>query len=331
MLLSKERIKAEAIRTGFSEASIEKVIHLLNILNLINRDETLRKMFALKGGTAFNLFIFDKPRLSVDIDLNYIVNCDRDKMLFDQKVSMDKLENLLENEGYQVRKPRITHALVSMEINYAGLINQSNHIKLDINFMFRVPLWIPVLMDSFPLSSIQVIDFPILDLHELIAGKLSALVDRQKARDFFDCHLLLKHQAIDFQKLRLAFIVYVAMKRNWRELSFNIKTFNQNEFMNNLLPLIQHSSEFYKSRMADFTETLISDSQELLSTVYPFTEEETEFLDSLNLQGIIQPSLLTSDFTMQEKIKEHPGLKWKAKNVRENQKLNHKFCDTKPG
>lgn len=35
------------------------------------------EMFALKGGTAINLFIRDLPRLSVDIDLVYLPIADR--------------------------------------------------------------------------------------------------------------------------------------------------------------------------------------------------------------------------------------------------------------
>lgn len=320
VLLSKERIAAESLRTGFSEVSVEKVTHLLNILNLINAHDTLQKKFALKGGTAFNLFIFNKPRLSVDIDLNFIVNCDRDRMLTDQKDSIEQLIKLLENDGYQVRKPRLSHALISMEIDYIGRINQSNHIKLDINFMYRVCLWDPILMNSFPLSSIQVVDFKILDIHELIAGKLSALVDRRKARDFFDCHLLAKLPSIDFQKLRTAFVVYIGMKKNWRELTFTINTFDQNDYINNLIPLIQFPSKIINECLVDFKEELLRDSKELLSKVYPFSSQEVEFLDLLNQQGIIQSSLITHDTEMQEKINEHTGLKWKTKNVRENLK-----------
>lgn len=44
----------------------------------------LKNKWALKGGAALNLFIFDLPRLSVDIDLNYIGNIDRDEMLKDR-------------------------------------------------------------------------------------------------------------------------------------------------------------------------------------------------------------------------------------------------------
>lgn len=40
-----------------------------------------QRCFALKGGTAINLFVRDLPRLSVDIDLAYLPMTDRDQAL----------------------------------------------------------------------------------------------------------------------------------------------------------------------------------------------------------------------------------------------------------
>jgi hypothetical protein len=60
---------------------LEKVIHLLNLLEGFNSHPFLKGRLALKGGTALNLFLFDVPRLSVDIDLNYIGAADRDTMM----------------------------------------------------------------------------------------------------------------------------------------------------------------------------------------------------------------------------------------------------------
>ena len=41
---------------------------LLRILPSVAKEEN----FALKGGTAINLFVRDMPRLSIDLDLNYL-------------------------------------------------------------------------------------------------------------------------------------------------------------------------------------------------------------------------------------------------------------------
>jgi hypothetical protein len=70
--LSRERLLQESEATGFRPEVLEKVIHLLTLLTGFNQHPLLRERVALKGGTALNLFILDLPRLSVDIDLNYV-------------------------------------------------------------------------------------------------------------------------------------------------------------------------------------------------------------------------------------------------------------------
>ena len=50
------------------------------ILDGISAHPFLKERLVLKGGTALNLFFFDLPRLSVDIDLNYIGQLDRQDM-----------------------------------------------------------------------------------------------------------------------------------------------------------------------------------------------------------------------------------------------------------
>ena len=54
-----------------------QVALLVRVLPLIAQE----KCFALKGGTAINLFIRNLPRLSVDIDLAYLPVSDREDMV----------------------------------------------------------------------------------------------------------------------------------------------------------------------------------------------------------------------------------------------------------
>lgn len=51
---------------------LETAAQLLHLLSALTRHPALRGKLALKGGTALNLFVFEAPRLSVDIDLNYV-------------------------------------------------------------------------------------------------------------------------------------------------------------------------------------------------------------------------------------------------------------------
>jgi predicted nucleotidyltransferase component of viral defense system len=81
MRVSFEKLNTEAQNTGFRPDILEKVAHLLNLLVMIQSHSFLKDKLVLKGGTALNLFVFNVPRLSIDIDMNYIGNIDRDSML----------------------------------------------------------------------------------------------------------------------------------------------------------------------------------------------------------------------------------------------------------
>ena len=81
MRLTANELAREAAATGFQTEPLEKVILLLELLEAIRSHPFLKERVVLKGGTALNVFKFDVPRLSVDIDLNYIGAVDRDGML----------------------------------------------------------------------------------------------------------------------------------------------------------------------------------------------------------------------------------------------------------
>ena len=62
---------------AFVEIYRRQVALLIRILPLVAQEAS----FALKGGTAINLFVRDLPRLSVDIDLVYLPVADREMSL----------------------------------------------------------------------------------------------------------------------------------------------------------------------------------------------------------------------------------------------------------
>lgn len=84
MNLTMQDLQREAGATGFPVETLEKAIRLVSLLNVLRSHPFLKTRLALKGGTALNLFVFDVPRLSVDIDLNYIGAVDRQTMLVER-------------------------------------------------------------------------------------------------------------------------------------------------------------------------------------------------------------------------------------------------------
>jgi hypothetical protein len=73
-----------------------------------------------------------------------------------------------------------------------------------------------------------------------------------------------------------------------------------------------------RTQIVEWTERLVADCRQRLTAVLPFTATEREFLDRLNERGKIVPELLTKDKDLQATIRSHPGILWKALNVRKH-------------
>ena len=64
-------------------------------------------------------------------------------------------------------------------------------------------------------------------------------------------------------------------------------------------------------------------TRDLMAAVLPLAPNEREFIERLNRTGEIAPDLLTGDRVMTSIIRDHPGLRWKALNVRKHHGLAH--------
>lgn len=134
-------------KTGFSADNIEKVLRLLDILNELFQHPVLSKFYALKGGTALNLFYFNIPRLSVDIDLNY-QGLDRSEMLENKKEHETIFQTLFQDKGYTVKRMPEEHAGGKWRLNYKNNMGQDQNLEVDLAYMLRVPLVPPGIRSS---------------------------------------------------------------------------------------------------------------------------------------------------------------------------------------
>jgi hypothetical protein len=90
-----------AKESGFIRDNLEKVIRLTDILGYFNMNPLLAESLALKGGTAINLTVFNLPRLSVDIDLDFVQSCGKEEMLARRvKINKEALDYMLV-QGYR--------------------------------------------------------------------------------------------------------------------------------------------------------------------------------------------------------------------------------------
>lgn len=165
--------------------------------------------FALKGGTAINLFVRNMPRLSVDIDLSYLPVEDHATSLAAIDAAMLRIAERIEAgiPGAKVNPSRSAdEKIVTKLIVRAGGVQ----IKIEITPVLRGTVYDPVVTpvmpsveDEFGFAEMEVVSFA-----DLYAGKIVAALDRQHPRDLFDVRDLLAHEGIS-DELRRAFLVYL--------------------------------------------------------------------------------------------------------------------------
>lgn len=322
MNISRETLITEASRTGFRAEILEKVIRLIDLLNAFKSNDFLQSRIALKGGTALNLFHFDLPRLSVDIDLNYVGSIDRELMLADKPKIISAIETICLNKRYQSIRQPSEHAGGKWRLMYKSELVQQGQLEIDLNFISRATLFGIKPLNSIALGEFQAKEIPVLDYHDLIGGKLSALFSRHKSRDLFDTYTIFSHQnKPDRQKTKLAFIIYGAAARmDIRQISLDHLYFDANELKNMLLPVLRNETLVETKNVKQWAEKLIEHCKSSLSDLIKFDINEKNFLTSLIEQGEIVPELITADEHLTKLISQHPVLLWKAMNVKKHLK-----------
>jgi predicted nucleotidyltransferase component of viral defense system len=167
------------------------------------------KEFALKGGTAINLFVRDMPRLSVDIDLTYVPVADRATSLKAIDAGMKRLEDAI-TKG--MRHAHLNASQPKGENCTTKLILRADdvQIKIEVTPVLRGCVYEPALKRVSPKveEEFGFAEMPVVHFADLYAGKIMAALDRQHPRDLFDVRDLLANEGID-DKLRKAFIVYL--------------------------------------------------------------------------------------------------------------------------
>ena len=166
-------------------------------------------IFALKGGTAINLFYRDLPRLSVDIDLTYLPVKERNESLDEINSALDRLAASLEKGISGARAQRIkgggggaTRLLV--RLNGVEIKIETSPVTRGVVHDSEVRAVTEIVEDAFGFAEIQIVSF-----EDLFAGKLSAAMDRQHPRDLFDVMLLYENEGLTVDLFR-TFLIYVA-------------------------------------------------------------------------------------------------------------------------
>ena len=145
LIYNKAEIGRVARQYGFVRDTFEKVLRLKEILHFINEEEYLREHLLLKGGTAINLTVFNLPRLSVDIDMDYTPNDTKEDMLVTREKITSLINDHMETEGFQLSKgSRFTHSLDAFYYQYQNAGGNRDMIKMELNYSWRAHILEPV-------------------------------------------------------------------------------------------------------------------------------------------------------------------------------------------
>lgn len=192
---------------AFSEIYRKQVALLIRALPYVAEEEC----FALKGGSAINLFLRDMPRLSVDIDLTYVPITLRDQSLTDIDAAMKRIGQRI---SHGIAESNVLESMLRNEniVNKLFVREDNVQIKIEVTPVLRGCLFEPVVRSVTQAveSAYGFAEISTLALADLYAGKIVAALDRQHPRDLFDINDLLENEGID-DDLRTAFIVYLIM------------------------------------------------------------------------------------------------------------------------
>jgi predicted nucleotidyltransferase component of viral defense system len=266
--------------------------------------------FAMKGGTALNLFVQDMPRLSVDIDLVFVDHRpDRQGALQAIAQELAAVQVALAGKGLRAHLP----ANPSGDDVKLVVSNDTAQVKVEVNFVFRGTA-LPVETRSLVASAQDLfttdLTAPVLATAELYGSKLVAAMDRQHPRDIFDVMHMLDHFGWE-KSIVDCFVAYLAgHNRPVHEVLFPKTKPLEPAFTNEFVGMTRDTVEL---------DTLMQMQARLIKELpKQLTPAHRDFLMSL-VQG--EPAW---ELMPMQHLRELPALKWKLMNLAKLKKSSAK-------
>lgn len=281
---------------AFADIYKRQVALLIRVLPLVTEEAC----FALKGGTAINLFVRDLPRLSVDIDLTYLPVAPRAESLIAIDAAMKRIAGKIKAliPDAQITEANTENAVVKLTVRTQGV-----QIKIEVTPVLRGCVFEPKLVsvkpaveEEFGFAEARTVSF-----EDLYAGKIVAALDRQHPRDLFDVRDLIANEGIS-DALRRAFIVYLlSHDRPMSEVL--APTFK------NIEPAFKHGFSGMTRDLVELADLLAARSTLIKSVVDDMPADHRKFLISFE-RG--QPEWELLDVPNAAEL---PAVRWRQQNL----------------
>ena len=301
---------------GFVRDTFEKVCRLIDVFKFMQEDPLLSESLALKGGTAINLTVFDLPRLSVDIDLDYSKDVQRDEMMEDRVKIRDHIQKYMIASGYTLNpKSKDYHALESMVYDYMNAGGMKDNLKIEINYMLRchvLPLSRRCVKAVWGEDSPTVLSVAPL---EIFSAKAVALLNRTAPRDLYDMYNLQKYGILDeadenvFRKCVIYYGAIASVKVPEKFEIENIERVSAQKVKTDLTPVLHRAEHFNlneaKGQVKGYLEKVLA----------PLNEEQPFWKEFA--RGEYHPEVLFDDDEIISRIRQHPMALWKCSKNKE--------------
>lgn len=314
-MYNKSGIAAEASKHGFQRDVFENVLRLKTVLDYFQEEPALREHLLLKGGTAINLTVFSLPRLSVDIDMDYMPNDSKENMMATRGKISKVVKEYMESEGYQLSdNSRFSHSLDAFHFLYMNSGGNRDMIKIELNYSLRAHVLHPtrreLLTDAFGDKSCLYTVHPI----EIFAAKANALLSRAAARDLYDFNNLvtsdLFQNKTEADLLRKTIIFYATISAETVNKTFDtsaIDSLTFSKIRRDLFPVLTKSEAKSHFQLEQYKNA----AKEYIHNLMVLTPEEKEYMDRF-VKGEYNPELLFSNPEILLQIENHPMALWKC-------------------
>lgn len=308
---NRRELDVRAREYGFNRDTFEKVLRLRTILDFLNTQEYMREHLLLKGGTAINLTVFNLPRLSVDIDLDFVPNLTREDTVNERERLTEILKGFMSEQGYSLSEAsRFSHSLDAFNYNYVNAAGNRDMIKIEINYSLRTHVLLPedraLVTDAFG----EPIKVRTVAAMEIFAAKTNALISRAAARDLYDfCNMAdIKLFSEEEDLFRKSIIFYATISAKEVNKTFDTSAIDSlvfSKIKSDLFPVLAVKDKFD-------LEGKKQQAKDYIASIMKPTAQEMEYMERF-ISKEYKPELLFEDAEIVERIQKHPMALWKCK------------------
>ena len=310
MDITRQKITELADERRYIPQLVETTVRLLDILDAFAADDVVSPRMALKGGTALNAFHLPLPRLSFDIDINYVGEVDWSAMMNDKPAFESRVISIMESKNYRVQNAP-PQGRGKWTFRCAAALGGETSLHVDFNYQARAPIFDVQRISSAPFGDYRAHDVPVLDVHEVIGGKLNALATRVKGRDLFDANTIVDTPGLDLQKIRLAGMVYGMTNTtdDWRTVTSARIDGTEKDIRDSLLPCLPDGYFDAFGGIKAWLDRSIEKCRRDMAPMYEFNEREMAFMNTFLDEGRLDASLLdAASNEVREAIQSNPVL-----------------------